>query len=77
MNGIVQTFGFLMMFAIIKMYPTMVLNFGIECVWSVFTVICVVSVFFCAFILPETKGMPLQDILATFEAKEKIIKNVV
>lgn len=77
MNGIVQTFGFLMMFAVLKMYPTMVSNFGIEYVWLIFTITCVVSVFFSAFILPETKGIPLKDILATFEVHEKNKKNVI
>lgn len=72
MNGIVQTIGYLIMFTIIKIYPMMVNSFGIQDVWFLFTIICLLSGLFCLFILPETKGIPLDVILSYFETKNKI-----
>lgn len=74
MNGLVLTIGHLMMFWVVKVYPSMVSNFGIENVWILFTTICLASVLFCIFIMPETKGIPLKDILASFESRKKPLK---
>lgn len=70
-NGIVQTCGYLLMFTVIKIYPTMVSILGIQNVWTIFTFICMLGVLFCSFILPETKGVPLDVILSNFESSSK------
>lgn len=53
------------------MYPMAVLNLGIEIVWSIFALVCVSSAFYGLFILPETKGKSLNEVLMTFEFREK------
>jgi len=75
MGGIVQAFGYELMFLIIKIYPSLVLTFGVKCIWSVFTIFCFLSALFGAFILPETKGKSLNDILVSFESRKKSMKN--
>lgn len=72
MNGVMQTIAFLMMFAVLKLYPLLVLHFGIENVWIVYTIICVIGVLFSIYILPETKGIPIDEILKRFESPKKI-----
>ncbi|VVC29775.1 Hypothetical protein CINCED_3A008222 [Cinara cedri] len=74
MNGIVQTGGFVLMFSVIKIYPLMVSILGIQNIWTIFTFICILSAVFCLFILPETKGVPLDVILTYFEPHKKAIK---
>lgn len=71
MTGVVQTCGFILMFGIIKIYPMMVTILGIQDVWTIFTFICILSSLFCIFILPETKGVPLDIILTYFEPHKK------
>lgn len=66
MNGIVQIFGYLM-FMVIKIYPSTVLKYGKEEVWSVFACFCVISVLFGIFVMLETKGKSLDEILMSFE----------
>ncbi|KAE9543996.1 hypothetical protein AGLY_001685 [Aphis glycines] len=75
MGGIVQAFGYELMFLIIKVYPSLVMTFGVKCIWSVFTIFCFLSALFGAFILPETKGKSLNDILVSFESRKKSMKN--
>lgn len=75
MSGIVQTCGYELMFFVLKIYPTLISIFGIEIVWSVFTGFCVASALFGAFIMPETKGKSLDEILKSFESHKKSIKN--
>jgi len=75
MGGIVQVCGYELMFLVIKVYPAFVSRFGVECVWSVFTIFCFASAMFGAFIMPETKGKSLNEILATFDNRKKSIKN--
>lgn len=77
MNGFVLTIGHLLMFITVKVYPSIVSNFGIENVWIVFTAVCLASVIFCTFIMPETKGVLLKDILASFEPRKKRSKEIV
>lgn len=74
MNGVVRTCGFLIMFIVIKIYPMMVSSLGIQCVWSIFSVVCILSMLFCIFILPETQGIPLDVILTYFQPHKKINK---
>lgn len=77
MNGVVQTCGYLLWFAVCKMYPSLVLHFGVEIVWSIFAIFCVLNVLFAIFIMPETKGKSLEEVLLYFESHEKIKKKSV
>jgi len=74
MSGIVQVFGYELMFLVIKVYPAFVSTFGVECVWLVFTIFSFASALFGAFIMPETKGKSLNEILSSFDYREKSIK---
>ncbi|VVC29771.1 Sugar/inositol transporter,Major facilitator superfamily domain,Major facilitator, sugar transporter- [Cinara cedri] len=71
MCGIVQVIGFELMFIVIKIYPSLVLMCGIENVWSVFAGFCVLSALYGAFIMPETKGKSLDEILTSFKSHKK------
>lgn len=75
MTGIVQVCGYESMFLVIKVYPIFISTFGVEFVWSVFTIFCFGSALFGAFIMPETKGKSLNEILSSFDSREKSIKN--
>lgn len=75
MNGIVQIFGYELMFLVIKIYPSFVSRFGIECIWTTFASGCLLCAFYGAFIMPETKGKSLEDILKSFESRQNSIKN--
>ncbi|KAL4105324.1 hypothetical protein QTP88_020572 [Uroleucon formosanum] len=75
MSGIVQVCGYESMFLVIKVYPTFISTFGVEFVWSVFTIFCFASALYGAFIMPETKGKSLNEILSSFNSREKSIKN--
>ncbi|XP_015373989.1 PREDICTED: facilitated trehalose transporter Tret1-like isoform X2 [Diuraphis noxia] len=74
MNGYVQTFGYILWFLVVKMYPLLVLQFGIICIWSIFTIFCGLNVLFAIFIMPETKGKSLDEILSNFESENKRTK---
>lgn len=71
LNGAVQTWGYFVMFLVIKIYPMMVSSFGVEIVWSVFAACCVVNILFGVFVMPETKGKSLDQILSYFETGKK------
>ncbi|XP_022169559.1 plastidic glucose transporter 4-like [Myzus persicae] len=75
MGGIVQVIGYELMFLVIKVYPALVSKFGVEFVWSVFTIFCFASALFGAFIMPETKGKSLNEILSSFDSRKKSLKN--
>ncbi|XP_025191083.1 facilitated trehalose transporter Tret1-like [Melanaphis sacchari] len=75
MGGIVQSCGYELMFLIIKIYPAFVSKFGVKFVCSVFTIFSFTSALFGAFILPETKGKSLNEILSSFESRKKSMKN--
>lgn len=74
MNGVIQTISLLMIFLVTKLYPLMVQHFGIENVWLIFSIVSIAGIFFSIYILPETKGVPLKDILARFESPKKNVK---
>ncbi|XP_022175971.1 facilitated trehalose transporter Tret1-like [Myzus persicae] len=74
MNGYVQTFGYILWFLVVKMYPSLVLQFGIICVWSIFTIFCGLNILFAIFVMPETKGKSLDEILSYFEPEKKTKK---
>nr|BAH72303.1 ACYPI008900 [Acyrthosiphon pisum] len=75
MTGIVQVCGYELMFLVIKVYPTFVSKFGVECAWTIFTIFCFASALYGAFIMPETKGKSLNEILSSFESRKKSTKN--
>lgn len=75
MCGIVQVIGYELMFIVIKIYPSSVSTYGIENVWSVFAGFCVFSALYGAFVMPETKGKSLDEILTSFKSHEKPIEN--
>lgn len=72
MNGAVQTWAYFIMFLVIKMYPLMVSSFGVEIVWSLFAACCVVNILFGIYVMPETKGKTLDQILSSFETGKKL-----
>ncbi|XP_060859337.1 facilitated trehalose transporter Tret1-like [Metopolophium dirhodum] len=74
MNGVVQTCGYVIWFMICKIYPSLILNLGVEIIWSIFAFFCILNVLFAIFIMPETKGKSLDEILLYFESQEKINK---
>ncbi|KAL4105322.1 hypothetical protein QTP88_020570 [Uroleucon formosanum] len=74
MNGVVQTCGYVMWFLICKIYPSLILNLGVEVVWSIFAFFCILNVLFAIFIMPETKGKTLDEVLLYFESEKKIKK---
>lgn len=75
MGGIVQIFGYEIMFSINKVYPSLVSTYGIENIWAIFAGFCLTSVFYGIFIMPETKGKSLDEILNSFDSRKKSIKN--
>lgn len=74
MNGVVQTFGYVMWFMICKIYPSMISNLGVETVWSIFAFFCILNVLFAIFIMPETKGKTLAEVLLYFEPQKQVKK---
>uniref|UniRef100_A0A2S2NTN1 Facilitated trehalose transporter Tret1 n=1 Tax=Schizaphis graminum TaxID=13262 RepID=A0A2S2NTN1_SCHGA len=74
MNGVVQTCGYVMWFMICKIYPSMILNLGLEIVWSIFAFFCLLNVLFAIFIMPETKGKTLDEVLLYFEPQKQVEK---
>lgn len=67
MIGAVQTWGYFVMFLVIKIYPLMVSIFSVQIVWAMFTTGCVLNTLYGVFIMPETKGKSLDDILSYFD----------
>ncbi|XP_026817040.1 facilitated trehalose transporter Tret1-like isoform X1 [Rhopalosiphum maidis] len=74
MNGVVQTCGYIMWFMICKIYPSMISNLGVEIVWSIFAFFCLLNVLFAIFIMPETKGKTLDEVLLYFEPQKQVEK---
>lgn len=75
MCGIVQVIGYELMFIVIKIYPSLVSTYGIDNVWAVFAAFCVLSALYGAFVMPETKGKSLDEILTSFKPRGKPIEN--
>ncbi|CAH1732174.1 facilitated trehalose transporter Tret1-like isoform X1 [Aphis gossypii] len=74
MNGVVQTCGYVMWFMICKIYPSMISSLGVEIVWSIFAFFCILNVLFAIFIMPETKGKTLAEVLLYFEPQKQVKK---
>lgn len=76
MNGVMQSCGYLLLFVALKLYPSLVLNYGMENVWTMYAVFCLLNVLFSIFVMPETNGKSLDEVQSYFEsAKRKNIKN--
>jgi len=54
-------------FVIIEFFPTLNKSFGLAWVMVLFAALAVLAVLFIARYLPETKGLPLEDVVAVFE----------
>lgn len=58
-------------FVIVQWFPTLHARFGLAWVMVLFAVLAVLAIVFVARFLPETKGLPLEDVNAVFERKAK------
>jgi SP family arabinose:H+ symporter-like MFS transporter len=58
-------------FVIVQWFPTLNSHWGLAWVMVLFAVLCVMAIAFIAKFLPETKGLPLEDVTAVFERKAK------
>ena len=65
-KGFLMTFpvaaNFIFNIIINAIYPVMTHNFGIGQTFSMFGIICIISVIFIIFFVPETKGLSLEEI---------------
>ncbi|XP_050526696.1 facilitated trehalose transporter Tret1-like isoform X2 [Daktulosphaira vitifoliae] len=71
MTGVMHSLGYELVFLATKVYPFLVLTLGIKLVWTIFAGFCLLSALYGAFILPETKGKSLDEILKKFKSKNK------
>jgi H+/Cl- antiporter ClcA len=53
-----------------KIYPAMSSTFGVLNIWSIFGGFCIITALFGQFVMPETKGKSLDDIIKSFESKK-------
>jgi len=79
MNGVMYSCGYELMFCAIKVYPMLVDVFGIRAVWAACACMCYITSLFGAFVLPETTGKTLNEIIDGFRsssdrARKKIVK---
>lgn len=78
MNGVMYSCGYELMFGAVKVYPMLVKTFGIQAVWTVCACTCFVTSLFGAFVLPETTGKTLNEIIDGFRsASDKARKNII
>ncbi|XP_050527759.1 facilitated trehalose transporter Tret1-like [Daktulosphaira vitifoliae] len=77
MNGFVHSAGYIIMFLAIKSYPLLLEKFGIITVFSLYTVVCLITTIYGIFLLPETKGKSLEEILEYFEPQKKDVPSIV
>lgn len=54
-------------FIIIMIYPTLEQAVGLSWVMVIFAVLCVLAIVFVSRFLPETKGLPLEEVVQVFE----------
>lgn len=75
MCAVVNIFGYEIMFLISKIFPAVSSAVGMVNIWSIFAGFCIITALFGAFIMPETKGKSLDDIVKSFESKNSSTKN--
>lgn len=73
-SGLTTSFGFVICFLVLKLYPTMVIAVGDVSVFIFFGIISLISVAFMYFYLPETKGKSLEEIEQMFKGEVKAIE---
>ncbi|VVC38182.1 Hypothetical protein CINCED_3A003549 [Cinara cedri] len=71
MSGVMNTWGYVLWFVMVKIYPSLVWRFGTENVWTVFAISCLLTALCTQLILPETKGRSLDEILSYFQPRKK------
>lgn len=74
MNSILYSCGYELMFVTIKVYPILVFMFGIQAVWTAFAIVCFITALFGTFVLPETTGKTLNEIIDGFKSHRKPAK---
>lgn len=72
-SGLTTSFGFVVCFFVLKLYPTMVIAVGDVTVFVFFGIVSLCSVAFMYFYLPETKGKSLEEIEQMFKGDGKTI----
>uniref|UniRef100_A0A2S2PTN7 Facilitated trehalose transporter Tret1 n=1 Tax=Schizaphis graminum TaxID=13262 RepID=A0A2S2PTN7_SCHGA len=75
MNGVMYSCGYELMFAAIKVYPLLVDAFGIRAVWTASACMCFITSLFGAFVLPETTGKTLNEIVDGFRSSSDKARN--
>lgn len=75
MSGVMNTWGYALWFVMVKIYPSLVSNYGMESVWATFAFFCSVAALSTQLFLPETKGRSLDEILSYFRPREKNKRN--
>lgn len=69
LGGLVISIAYVLMFCVVKMFPFVMDNLGIEKVFYLFAVNSLMGVVFTYFFLPETLGKSFQEIEMFFAAK--------
>lgn len=68
--GLSTSFGFVLCFVVVKLYPTMVDTIGDVAVFSFYGSVAMASVVFLYFYMPETRGKTLEEIELMFKGVE-------
>lgn len=68
--GLSTSFGFILCFIVVKLYPTMVDSIGDVAVFSFYGCVAMMSVVFLYFFMPETRGKSLEEIEKMFKVTE-------
>lgn len=76
LSGVVHAVSYSIMFAMVKLYPTMMIGMGNDMVFLFYGCISSGSVIFCFFCLPETKGKTLEEVSNIFKGERKMSTNV-
>lgn len=61
-GAIMTAFHWILTFGIIKIFPAFILKFGISVIFYLFTIVCVLGLFFIKFYVPETRNRSLEEI---------------
>lgn len=69
LGGLVISIAYVLMFCVVKMFPFVMDNLGIEKVFYLFAVNSLMGVVFTYFFLPETLGKSFKEIEIFFAAK--------
>lgn len=67
--GLSTSFGFVLCFIVVKLYPTMVESIGDVAVFSFYGCVAMASVVFLYYFMPETRGKSLEEIESMFKGE--------